>query len=296
MDSLDLDALKNIDVQKIDRRDILNEPLPIYNDNERIQNMVYSSSLAILKGFKAEMQDLLKNHIDKSIQHVVLSINSDTQTDIQQIVQASMTTFESSVAKIDVAGNKIEIPLDVNTPFNARPLLPSVAFSSGQPKFLYSSPFNNSMRYQFHAVNKSRQIVSYVMIPMEYKITMRYYCPTFDMFLRLTDSLALNSQLAMPHKGFNKGFTYKVITPDPNYTSYINGSIQIQSDPSEQKPTKVDFSEGGLKNIWCLEIPIRVFASIISRPYLVPAVISPQIKININGHTVQEFIVLDEPS
>jgi hypothetical protein len=289
IEPLDLDALKDIDLVKISKADILSEPLPIYNDNERIGNMVYSSSLAILKGFKAEMQELLKDHIDNSIQYVVLSINSDKETDLQQIRQASMTAFEYTVPKVDKDGNLIAVPLEINTTQNARPLLPSVAFSSGQPKFLYSSPFNNSLRYQFHAVNKSRNIVSFVMIPMEYNITMRYYCTTFDLFMRFTDTLALNSQLAMPHKGF----TYKVITPDPNFLSYINGSIQIQSDPSEQKPEKVKFTSEGLESVWCLEVPIRMWASIISRPYLVPAVIAPTVKININGQNTQNFVVLD---
>lgn len=260
-------------LEEIPPADLLEDPVPIYNDNDRTNagKLAYSSSFSLAMGLKDYLSKFFKDHVDNSIQHVVLSMDKDRLTVYQQLATATM----------DIPGS-----FD-GTAENNRVLLPGVGLVLDSYKFLYSSPYNNYLRYQFSAVNKSRQLVSFLNIPMEYQFKIYYYCNKMDQLLRFTDNLAQNAQLAQK----KDGFAYKVMSPKKDVYSYVRGNMLIGSDPSTMSIERPKLNSEGFDTVWCAEVSLRVWGSVISRPYLVPAVMSSSVKIKMNNLDFNEIVV-----
>ena len=270
---LEIQELEQSIIEEISPSDLLEDPVPIYNENNRMAKgtLAYSSSFSLALGLKDYLRQLLKDHVDNSIQHVVLSMDKDKLTVYQQLQTSTM----------DIPG-----AFD-GTSENTRAILPGVALVLDTYKYTYSSPYNNYLRYQFSAVNRSKQLVSFLNIPMEYSFKIYYFCRKMDQLLRFTDNIAQNAQLAQK----KDGFAYKVLSPKKDQFSYVRGNMLISSDSSTMTFEKPKLNSEGLETIWCAEVSVKVWGSVISRPYLVPAVMSPVVKIKMNGKDFTEVIV-----
>lgn len=261
-----LEKLDEIQIEPLMRLDITNDPVPVYNDNYKIGNMVYSSTLAILKAAKDTLEPILKTTVDNSIQFIVLTMSEDKKSDYYLIRKASMKIGE-----------------------NDRILLPSIAMSMRDYKYLYSSPYNNK-RYQQHVRDKSRNLLSFLSIPIIYNMSMRYYCPNWDLALRFEENLIQNGIDALP----KEGFLYKVKGPN-NLEMYLHGTVQISTDNSSHTLSKLTIENkagDALSSTWYIDIPFTIRASIISRPYLVPSVQTQAITIKMNGKDYNKFNIL----
>lgn len=270
MDSLitpdTLDRFDEIQIKPITRLDIFKDPVPVYNDNARVGNMVYSSTLAILKGSKMTLEPILKSVVDNSIQFVILCMSDDKKSDLYNIRRASMKIGEN---------NSI--------------LLPSVCLSLKEYKYLYSSPYNNS-RYQQYVSDKGRNVLSFLSIPMVYYCSLRYYCTNWDVALRFEENLCLNGIDAMPREGF-----YYEVMGVEDKNMFLHGTMQITTENKAHQFSKLTHQDKQgdiLSSTWCVDIPITIRASIISRPYYIPSVLSPTVNINMNGQHYESFSVL----
>ncbi len=269
----ELEEMERSSIEEIELANLLEDPVPIYNDNNRMDKgkVAYSSSFSLAQGLKDYLGRLLRDHVDNSIQHIVLSMDKDKQTVFQQLQAATM---------------KIDGSFDGNAE-NTRAILPGVGLVLDKYSYTYSSPYNNYLRYQFSAINKAKQLVSFLNIPMQYDFKLYYYCRKMDQLLRFTDNIAQNAQLAQK----KEGFAYKVLSPKKDQFSYVRGNMLISSDASTMSFERPKLTSEGLETTWCAEINIKVWGSVISRPYLVPAVMSPVIQINMNGEKFNEIVI-----
>ena len=232
---------------------LIENTVPIYTNNTRMpdsQGEVYSSTLCILKGIKHAVQVAAKNYYDKSIEEVTLTIASDEPTDLRTLRQKADT--------------------------NNRVILPAMTMSMQSYKFLYA-PSNNIERFAKYYYNGTEYLISYIAIPAEFKFGMRYYATNYDLLLRFSEGLAMNSQLAFPDRGFD----YQVLNEN-NDVQIVQGYIVVDGDNSNHKPKQVTLKGKEDGQIWSVSIPCYAWAAILSRPFLTRAVTIPQININLN--------------
>ena len=252
-------SLDNLDdiFTVIEPNDIVSKTVPIYNNRTRMPNepnMVYSSTMCILKGIKNAIQDAAKQYYDTSIQAVILSVATDETSDFLTLRQKEKN--ESQI------------------------LLPAIAISLDKYKFMYS-PSNNIERFAQYYYTGSSQLTTYIAIPTEFKLNMRYYTTNYDLLVRFSENLCFNSQLATKGK-----FSYMLLDQN-NEIQNIEGYIVIDADNSNHQPKQLSLKDKRLGSVWSISIPVYAWGAIVSKPFNTRAVTSPQVNINLSPSNVK---------
>lgn len=146
-----------------------------YNDQQNTGDAIYSSTLSILRGIKATVEDSVKKYIDNSLQVCVVSVGSSQEVDFLQFRKYSNSN---------------------------RLILPSLAISLNSEETMYSN-VSNLYRYEETIFDGTRYGLSFVSIPIKLNLSFRYYCRNMDELLRFRDNLKNNAQRAFPRKGFS---------------------------------------------------------------------------------------------
>lgn len=247
--------------------------VPIYTNTTRMPdepNMVYSSTMCILKGIKESVEHAAKNYYDKALQSLILTASDDEATDFITLRQRQKN--ESQI------------------------LLPAAALSVDSFKFMYA-PSNNIERFANYYFTGSSNLTTYIAIPTEFKLNLRYYAYNYDVLLRFLENLAINSQLATKGR-----FTYMVLD-QAGAVQYVDGYIVIDADHSSHRPKQLSLRDKSRGEVWSVAIPVWAWGCIVSHPYETRAVTVPQVNIditptNVNKQSVQydRFVNIFVPS
>lgn len=261
MDSLSLVDLVNTDNSKVKKVteyfDVFKDGAPPYNDQQNTGDAVFSSTLSVLRGIKAAVEEGVKKHIDNSLQTCVLSVGSSQEVDFLQFRKYSQSN---------------------------RLLLPSLALSLNSEETMYSN-VSNLHRYEQVIFDGTRYGLSFIAIPVKFNLSFRYYCRNMDELLRFRDNLKNNAQRAFPREGFsyqmfNNG---EYNTPEkPLDDIYVNGSLYLSQNIKEWEMKFANLVDsGGTEQYYLLKVPFTCWANSISKAYRTPIIFS-QPKININ--------------
>jgi len=225
--------------------------VPIYTNTTRMpneSNMVYSSTMCILQGIRTSIEHAAKNYYDKALQIVILTASSDEATDFATLRQRQKN--ESQI------------------------LLPAMAISLDSYKFMYA-PSNNIERFANYYYNGSGDLTTYIAIPTEFSLTMRYYTTNYDLLLRFSENLAVNSQL-----GTKGQFTYMVLD-QKGQVQYVQGYIVVDADNSNHKPKQLSLRDKSKGDVWAISVPVWAWGCIVSHPYPTRSVSVPQVNIDL---------------
>lgn len=235
----------------LESNEIVNKTIPVYDNHTRIPNepnMVYSSTMNILKGLKNYVEVAAKNYYDKSLQSVILSVATDEYTDFLTLRQREKN--ESQI------------------------LLPAIALSLSTYKFLYA-PSNNIERFAQYFYTGSNQLSTYIAIPTEFKLSLRYYTTNYDLLVRFSENLCFNSQLA------TKGRFYYDVLDNEGKVQKVEGFMVIDADNSNHTPKQLSLKDKRLGSVWSLSIPVYAWAAIVSKPFDTRSVTAPQVNIHV---------------
>jgi len=245
------DKIRDTPTDVVDLRDVYLEGTPIYDDNTKDGNQVYSSTLSILNGVRSAILKHAQVHFDRSLQYGVLSMSSDTETDLRQFRKANKS------------GGEI--------------VLPSFALSLKDYSPFYS-PSYNTRRYKCYMYDKGNRMLSYTCIPIKFSLEFRYYCTTYDMLLRFRENLNYNSQINFPIDGF----VYKVFA-DEGIESYMAGHIYFRVNDKDMKMSSITLKEYDENRPCVLTVGVDVWANILSKPYLTNIIKNIRASINLGG-------------
>lgn len=237
-----------IQVGLISNRDI--QPLRIFDNLIKSPDdefSFYSTPLQIMIGVSNGINEIASTSFDKMLQLVVLTIDSDSKTDLRQFRHFSKDN---------------------------RPIFPSIALSLDYFESMYTDPDNNA-RFETIFYDGNDQLVAFTALPVVFHFKMRYYNATLDGILRYQENLMQNSTLAFP----KNGFSYSIYINDTGKTEYMNGTIKIDIPKGSYapKPLSLDFKQMG--NPWVLEVPVTAWATLMSAPYSRPMVRNTDISV-----------------
>lgn len=254
----DLVEIENTPTDKFEIRDAFEKGTPIFDDNYRDGNQVYSSTLSIMKGVRNAVLKHAQLHFDRSLQYGVISPSDDVETDFRQF------------RKVNKGGNNI--------------VLPSFAISLKDYAPIYS-PSYNTRRYQCFFYDEANRMVTYNRIPMKFEMDFRYYCDNYDVLLRFRENLNFNSQISFKIDGFS----YKTIGADDEEVT-MDGHIYFKVNDKSMGMTKHKLEDLDKGKAHSLSVKLDVWANILSKPYLTNIIKSPRVNIIINNSTVKTFI------
>ena len=252
-------------LSKVPENEITAKVVPIYTNTTRMPNepnMVYSSTMCILQGIKRSVEHAAKNYYDKSLQTLILTVGTDERTDF-----ATLRQREKNESQI---------------------LLPAIALSLNSYKFMYA-PSNNIERFANYYYTGSNNLTTYIAIPTEFSLSLRYYTTNYDLMLRFSENLAVNSQLATKGK-----FSYMVLD-EQGEVNYVEGYIVIDADNSKHRPKQLSLKDKARGGVWSISIPVWAWGCIVSKPYDTRAVTTPQVNINLNPTNINQQKIKIEP-
>ena len=199
-------------------------------------------------GVSTAINDIASTYFDPMLQLVVLTIDSDSKTDLRQFRQFSK---------------------------NNRPIFPSIALSLNYFEPLYSDA-DNTARFETAFDNGGTELVAFTAVPVIFHFKMRYYTSNLDGILRYQENLFQNSTLAFP----KKGFSYSIYVDKTGKTEYLNGTIKIDIPKGSYAPKPHSLNNKQMGNPWVLEVPVTAWATLMSAPYSRPKVRHTDVTIN----------------
>lgn len=227
------------------------KPVPIWDDNVKMPDSdlsIYSCTSSILAAVRQAVFDASVNYFDKSINNVVLSIASDKKTDLLQFRRLSGT-------------NRI--------------ILPSVALSLDNYYPIFSNNTNTRIQNQMYFHEGNRYLLSFLAIPMRFELSMRYYATNLGAVFRWMDNLFFNSQVSFPEKGFK--YSVRISDDDKNpQLGYVTGTIKFDVLEKNYTPSQLTISQKQSGDIWYMEVPMTVWATLVSHPYYRPSITTVQ--------------------